>query len=1063
VSSKRELEAAETLDATVPPSASDGPVAIAATQAGDSAKLALETRFPVEDWDHYEFLNELGKGGMGAVYRARDKRLDRIVALKFILGAHPNLVMRFLQEARAQARIDHPNVCHVYEVGEVHGRAYIAMQFVDGEQLGKAAAKMSLDEKVAVMRDVAAAIHEAHKLGIIHRDLKPANILVEHGEDGRWFPVVMDFGLAREATVEAGLTESGALLGTPAYMSPEQARGEQRAVDRRSDVYSLGATFYELITGRPPFSPTSLAAALEQIMSSDPAAPRSLVSTVPLDLETIALKCLAKEPSRRYASARALADDLERYLDGEPILGRRPSLWHRLRLRARRNRALVGVSLSSLVVIMVLAGLGARAGIMSRRERARAAERARLAEALGQDAKEIEWLLRGAYQLPLHDTTPERELIRERMRRIAGTRHDLGALGEATIHGALGRGHLALHEWSEAADELARAAEAPGLHAARGRALGELYHRAVEDARRSGDPAWLAQRKKELEQKYLAPALVELERSRADGESTENTSALEALVALYRQDYALAEQRALAAVARAPWLFEARKIAADAAYEAAVEKFDRGSYDEARAGLEHASDLYAQAAEVARSDATVHEAAAEAWLKHADVDARQGRPTKDPVDRALGAIDRAATSDPRNAVVYTTKALTLLNWYRSAPLDEAERQRLLDRIAAAAARAVEIDPRDAAAWEALGYAHINRGTFAMFYGKDPLPWLDKARDEIGTALRLQPNYPWANNDLGLVHRWLCEHAMEVGSDPMPEFEAAMRAYERAVTLDPRFLFAWENQVDLLSAIAEYQVGQGRDPTVAVQGARRAGERALAIDPNYARVLDVVAVAELSLAEYRLLAGLDPTEPLELARRRLSDSLAKSPGRAEPYFYRLLAAIIDARHARAKRRDPADAVALGRSALRDALHIEADCAQCFIRAAQLDLVAAGPSDVTVLEKALADARHAVKLNATLAETQIVAAEACLRLAAAQDGRAAPSVLREGLSHVKAALAVNARDPQALVVHAALLVAESRATGDGQAREAARAEATRALAINPLLRNEWGEALREVLPK
>jgi serine/threonine-protein kinase len=1062
VPSKRDLEAAETLDATVPPSL-DSPVAVAATQAGDSARLALETRFPVDDWDHYELLNELGKGGMGAVYRARDKRLDRIVALKFILGAHPNLVMRFLQEARAQARIDHPNVCHVYEVGEVHGRAYIAMQFVDGEQLGKAAARMSLDEKVAVMRDVAVAIHEAHKLGIIHRDLKPANILVEHSEDGRWFPVVMDFGLAREATVEAGLTESGALLGTPAYMSPEQARGEQRAVDRRSDVYSLGATFYELITGRPPFSPTSLAAALEQIMSSDPAAPRSLVATVPLDLETIALKCLAKEPSRRYTSARALADDLGRYLDGEPILGRRPSLWHRLRLRARRNRALVGVSLSSLLVIMVLAGLGARAGLISRRERARAAERARLAQALGQDAKEIEWLLRGAYQLPLHDTTPERELIRARMRRIAGTPHDLGALGDATIHGALGRGHLALHEWSDAADELARAADAPGLHAARGRALGELYHRALEDARRSGDPAWLLQRKKELEQKYLGPALVELERSRADGESTGDTSALEALVALYRQDYAGAEQRALATVARAPWLFETRKIAADAAYEAAVEKFDRGSYDEARAGLEHASSLYAQAAEVARSDASVHEAAAEAWLKHADVDARQGRPLKDAVDRAVASSDRAATCDPRNALAYTTKALTLLQWERSGGLDGAERLRLFDRVAAAAARAVEVDPRDAAAWEALGYAHINRGTFAMFYGNDPLPWLDKARDEIGTALRLQPNYPWANNDLGIVHRWIGTDAEEKGGDPIPEYEAALRAYERAVTLDPRFLFAWENEIDIQSAIAQHQLGQGRDPTAAVEVARHACERALAIDPNYARALDNLALAEIALAEYRVLAGLDPSEPLQLLRGHLSDSLAKSPGRAMPYIYRLVAARIEGRHARVHGRDPAEAVRLGRSALRDALQLEPDCVQCFIHAAQLDLVEAGPADIAAINRALAHARHAVKLNPTGADAQTVAAQACLRLAVAQDGQVARGALRDGLAYVNAALKVDARDPQALIVHAALLVAESRVTNDAQERERARAEGARALAINPLLRSEWAEELREVLPK
>lgn len=222
--------------------------------------------------------------------------------------------MRFLQEARAQARIDHPHVCRVYEVGEVEDRVYIALQLVDGIPLHRAAEQMSLDEKVAVMRDVAVAIQEAHRLGIVHRDLKPANIMAERTADGRWVPVVTDFGLAHETTFEVGITESGTVLGAPAYMSPEQARGEVAAIDRRSDVYSLGATRYELMTGRPPFPASSLAAALAHVIHDDPPAPRKLIPTLPNDLETVVLKCLAKDPTQRYPSARALADDLGRYL-----------------------------------------------------------------------------------------------------------------------------------------------------------------------------------------------------------------------------------------------------------------------------------------------------------------------------------------------------------------------------------------------------------------------------------------------------------------------------------------------------------------------------------------------------------------------------------------------------------------------------------------------------------------------------------------------------------------------------------------------------------------------------
>jgi serine/threonine protein kinase len=222
------------------------------TLAGDTQSLPAvsesDSSFPVEHWDRYEFQKLLGQGGMGAVYKALDKRLGRTVALKFIRGSDEQMTQRFMQEARAQSRLDHTGICHVFEVGEVEGKAYIAMQFVDGESLDKAQPGMSLTQKVQVMRDVCLAMHHAHEKGVIHRDLKPSNIMVEKRPDGSLVPVVMDFGLAREAGEGHGLTESGAVMGTPAFMSPEQARGEARHLDRRSDVYSLGATLFDVLT-----------------------------------------------------------------------------------------------------------------------------------------------------------------------------------------------------------------------------------------------------------------------------------------------------------------------------------------------------------------------------------------------------------------------------------------------------------------------------------------------------------------------------------------------------------------------------------------------------------------------------------------------------------------------------------------------------------------------------------------------------------------------------------------------------------------------------------------------
>jgi serine/threonine protein kinase len=274
--------------------------------------LAPEYRF-LNGWSRYQVERLLGSGGMGTVYKAFDPTLGRYVALKFLHRNDDDHTQRFLREARAQARIAHPHVCQVHEVGEVEGRPYIAMQYIDGRSLGDLCEELTVETKVRLIRDVARAVHAAHRNGLIHRDLKPGNILMAREESGALHPFVVDFGLAQEQD-EVALSRTGMISGTPAYISPEQAQG--RPLDKRTDVYSLGVVLYELLAGFPPFKGSNLARILVQLVQEDAKPLRQIDPAIPEDLETLVAKCLEKDPARRYSSAQALADDLHHFAPG---------------------------------------------------------------------------------------------------------------------------------------------------------------------------------------------------------------------------------------------------------------------------------------------------------------------------------------------------------------------------------------------------------------------------------------------------------------------------------------------------------------------------------------------------------------------------------------------------------------------------------------------------------------------------------------------------------------------------------------------------------------------------
>ncbi len=304
----------------------------------------------------YETVSVLGQGGMGIVYKARQISLNRLVALKMIRNAefaNEDQVRRFQNEAEAVATLDHPGIVPIYEVGTHEDMRYFSMKLVEGQGLDKALEDLAKDPRAAarVVSEVADAVNHAHRRGILHRDLKPANILL----DGEGRAHVTDFGLAKRIEHDAGLTVSGAIMGTPSYMSPEQAVGRSSLVTTASDVYGLGAILYAALTGRAPFAGDSVMNTLDQVRHRPPQPPTRLNAKLPRDLELICLKCLEKDPRHRYASAQALSDDLNRWLRGEPIAARPVGPVVRLRMWAKRKPALAG--LSAALVVASIAGV----------------------------------------------------------------------------------------------------------------------------------------------------------------------------------------------------------------------------------------------------------------------------------------------------------------------------------------------------------------------------------------------------------------------------------------------------------------------------------------------------------------------------------------------------------------------------------------------------------------------------------------------------------------------------------------------------------------------------------
>jgi serine/threonine-protein kinase len=869
------------------------------SEAGGSAESPFSDPFdvpPVREWDRYELIEFIGRGGMGDVYKARDPRLGRYVALKFLRRDTPDIAARFMREARVQARIDHDNVCQVYEVGEVEGHSYIAMQYIAGGSLKQITDLLSLREKAEIMVDVADALHAAHQAGLIHRDVKPANILVERSDDGSWRPFVVDFGIARDVD-SRDVTVSGMVLGTPAFAAPEQVRGETRNLDRRTDVYSLGATMYWFLTDRPPYD-GGYPEVLAGITDREPTPPHRINPDTPVDLETIVLKCLEKEPDRRYATAREVSEDLRRFLTAEPITARPASLIYKVGKKIRKHRGLTAATAAVLAAFVTVTLLGVRSNLQARRQAA-------IAQTLLEQVTEIEAMVRITSMMPLHDRRPDEQLIRARMEQISTDIERYGELSLGPGHYALGRGHLALQDYQTALDHLQAASDAgyrtPGVSYALGLVLGRLYEQQLQEARQIDDRALREAFRSDIETRFKEPALANLRSGRDP--ATEAAAYAEGLIALYEGRYEWALDKAREAFEQVEWLYEAKKLEGDILLEIGSQLGYRGDYPAALEQFRFAGQAYATAAEIARSDASIYEGDCARWTHVMDTEVRRGGVPDPAYDAALAACTMALHVDPDRSEVH--ERLSRLHWRWADVVNDrgGDPTPDLERAVASAGRAISLDATSASAHFVMGGALTVTGLHELATGRDPLPTLERAVASLKRAVELEPGMVLAHDDLGYAHERIALYEMSAGVDPRPSLDRAASSFRRAIQLEPDYANAHNNLGIALWRRAYYELRIGLDPGPALDNALAALAEATSLNPNYAYAFANRGLAYRTKALVALDRADDPTPWVELARASFDRAIEINSKIFWAYPERASVELIAARWAMSSGREP----------------------------------------------------------------------------------------------------------------------------------------------------------------
>ena len=867
----------------------------------------------MQDHPKYEMLQLIGRGGMATVYLAHDKKLNRNTALKFITMGHPELLKRFEREARAQAKVEHDHICKIYETDVWKGQHFIAMQYLPGKHLTEFLENQPIERKVQMVRDVANALHAAHSAGLIHRDLKPSNIIVVL-EDDQPKSYLTDFGIALD-TDDIRKTKTVSQAGTPAFMAPEQIQGDSNEIDRRTDIYGLGATLYLTLVDALPFDGESSIQVMFKVVESNPTPLRKIKHKIPKDLEIITMKCLEKDPTQRYQTAKMLAEELDRFLRGDPILGKGTTYFYRFKKRLLQHRLT-----SALVTLALILALGF--GWFAVRSKLQAREQLHWVQKFGQEMSSLQNEIHIAHLYPLHDLTAEREKTQKQLDWIQHQIDQSGDLVSGPGHYALAQGFLALGDYETALSHFKRVHllgyTPSNLNEVHGHTLGLTYLQKLEKARDIANPGVRESEILKLSIAFREPAVTMLSQSQPF------ESILEKVFFAFLSEQDLTKYTLPGPNERLIFKhYEDYLMWTSIILDQASRLSSSGEFDQAKEGLSNSETFLDRLSNIGRSDPSIYYQKARVQLEFMKIDVKTGNdptPHYQKLEESVALSLQIEPTASRHLELQLEGDYIFLN-YRSVKSMEYETlyQKALARAKQAGSFPGGEEPEafhKARLLKFYGKAALDRGIPAEAYLEEAVSSLDKflisspdsirflalkasihetyadilsykgndaepqILEMIGIFKLLHQSNPQSDQllqQLGSAYFWLgYASADKKRLSAIDSLHSALQYLGMAKEKNSNNFYTWNGLGMARGVMGNLLLKEGQDSHELFTGSLQAFQEVLRIFPNLTYSISNMGLAHHDLWRHACLFGEDPQPHYQNGIKRYEEAIEVSP-------------------------------------------------------------------------------------------------------------------------------------------------------------------------------------------